>query len=78
MQQGNNEGARIYAGNAIATVKAPSSLRVKFFTVRSTAFKAAPVDDADQADAQAVEAVEVLLLSVRKWVLNTRMGHVST
>jgi electron transfer flavoprotein alpha subunit len=31
----------IYAGNAIATVKAPSSVNVKFFTVRTTAFKAA-------------------------------------
>ncbi len=49
----------IYAGNAIATVKAPSSLRVKFFTVRSTAFKAATEDHNTQAEAQAVDPVEV-------------------
>ncbi|TFK91602.1 electron transfer flavo protein alpha subunit [Polyporus arcularius HHB13444] len=49
----------IYAGNAIATVKAPSSLRVKFFTVRSTAFKAATEDQNTQAEAQAVDPVEV-------------------
>ena len=48
----------IYAGNAIATVKAPGSLRVKFFTVRSTAFKAAE-DGGAAADAQAVEPVPV-------------------
>jgi electron transfer flavoprotein alpha subunit len=35
----------IYAGNAIATVRAPSSVPLKFFTVRSTAFAAAPSDD---------------------------------
>ncbi|KAI0254066.1 DHS-like NAD/FAD-binding domain-containing protein [Lactifluus subvellereus] len=35
----------IYAGNAIATVRAPSSVSLKFFTVRSTAFTAALSDD---------------------------------
>lgn len=49
----------IYAGNALATVKAPAPLRVKFFTVRTTAFKAAAADDAAQAEAQAVDAVPV-------------------
>lgn len=48
----------IYAGNAIATVKAPSSLRLKFFTVRSTAFKAAAIDESAQAEAQPLEPVE--------------------
>ncbi|KAF9506078.1 hypothetical protein BS47DRAFT_1353281 [Hydnum rufescens UP504] len=32
----------IYAGNAIATIKAPASLHTKIFTVRSTAFAKAP------------------------------------
>ena len=49
----------IYAGNAIATVKAPSSLRLKFFTVRSTAFNASAADKSAQAEDQAVEPVEV-------------------
>ncbi|EJF65239.1 electron transfer flavo protein alpha subunit [Dichomitus squalens] len=49
----------IYAGNAIATVKAPSSLRLKFFTVRSTAFKAAAADESVQAEEQTVDPVEV-------------------
>ncbi|KAH8828263.1 DHS-like NAD/FAD-binding domain-containing protein [Flagelloscypha sp. PMI_526] len=31
----------IYAGNAISTVRAPSTVPIKFFTVRATAFKAA-------------------------------------
>ncbi|KAI0355680.1 electron transfer flavoprotein alpha subunit [Trametes cingulata] len=49
----------IYAGNAIATVRAPSSLRVKFFTVRSTAFKASAADESAQAEEKAVDPVEV-------------------
>ncbi|KAJ7268816.1 electron transfer flavoprotein alpha subunit [Mycena haematopus] len=48
----------IYAGNAIATVRAPSSIRVKFFTVRSTAFSAAPSTETEVED-KAVEPVEV-------------------
>jgi len=48
----------IYAGNAIATVRAPSSIPVKFFTVRSTAFKAAE-SNGSEAKASAVESVEV-------------------
>ncbi|KAF7306110.1 putative electron transfer flavoprotein subunit alpha [Mycena chlorophos] len=48
----------IYAGNAIATVRAPSSIRVKFFTVRSTAFPAA--GDAESAvEDKALDPVEV-------------------
>ncbi|KAL7281394.1 hypothetical protein ACG7TL_004706 [Trametes sanguinea] len=49
----------IYAGNAIATVRAPESVRVKFFTVRSTAFKASAADEGAQAEDKAVEPVEV-------------------
>lgn len=48
----------IYAGNAIATVRASSSIPVKFFTVRSTAFAAAPADGAG-VEAKGVDAVEV-------------------
>ncbi|KAI0812708.1 DHS-like NAD/FAD-binding domain-containing protein [Irpex lacteus] len=48
----------IYAGNAIATVRAPSSVPLKFFTVRSTAFSAAPSDGAD-VEAKPLDAVEV-------------------
>lgn len=39
-------------------MRAPSSIPVKFFTVRSTAFSAAPADGAD-VEAKAVDAVEV-------------------
>lgn len=42
----------IYAGNAIATVRASSSIPIKFFTVRPTAFPAA----SSQADGVEVEA----------------------
>lgn len=48
----------IYAGNAIATVKAPSSIRIKFFTVRNTAFAAAPSTDAEVED-KVLDPVEV-------------------
>ncbi|THH30130.1 hypothetical protein EUX98_g4066 [Antrodiella citrinella] len=48
----------IYAGNAIATVRAPSSIPIKFFTVRSTAFKAAGTDG-PEAKSSEVESVEV-------------------
>jgi len=49
----------IYAGNAIATVRASSSVPIKFFTVRSTAFSAASVQDGAEAEAQAVDPVDV-------------------
>ncbi|KAG6920271.1 hypothetical protein DXG01_005040 [Tephrocybe rancida] len=49
----------IYAGNAIATVRAPSSIPIKFFTVRGTAFTAAQAQDASEASSSALEPVEV-------------------
>ncbi|KAK0461308.1 DHS-like NAD/FAD-binding domain-containing protein [Desarmillaria tabescens] len=49
----------IYAGNAIATVKAPSSIPIKFFTVRGTSFAAAPSDDSASVDVQEVDPVAV-------------------
>ena len=49
----------IYAGNAIATVRAPQSVRVKFFTVRSTAFKASTEDEGTQVEEKAIDPVEV-------------------
>ena len=48
----------IYAGNAIATVRAASSVPIKFFTVRSTAFAAAAEQDA-QAEDKALDPVDV-------------------
>ncbi|KAI0062884.1 electron transfer flavoprotein alpha subunit [Artomyces pyxidatus] len=49
----------IYAGNAIATVRAPSSIPIKFFTVRSTAYAAATSDDAASAELKPLDPVEV-------------------
>jgi electron transfer flavoprotein alpha subunit len=49
----------IYAGNAIATIRAPSSVPLKFFTVRSTAFSAAPSDDGASVSLEEVAPVEV-------------------
>ncbi|KAG6900493.1 hypothetical protein C0993_009803 [Termitomyces sp. T159_Od127] len=49
----------IYAGNAIATVRAPSSIPIKFFTVRGTAFTAAQVQDTSEAEVSFLEPVEV-------------------
>ncbi|KAI5827611.1 electron transfer flavoprotein, alpha subunit [Schizophyllum commune Tattone D] len=49
----------IYAGNAIATVRAPSSIPVKIFTVRSTAFPAAAIEDGAQVEDKAIDPVEV-------------------
>ena len=48
----------IYAGNAIATVCAGSSVPLKFFTVRSTAFKAASADGPG-VEAKGIEPVEI-------------------
>lgn len=48
----------IYAGNAIATVKAPSSVNVKFFTVRATAFKAAG-EGSSETEVNQVNPIEV-------------------
>jgi electron transfer flavoprotein alpha subunit len=49
----------IYAGNAIATVRAPGSVPVKFFTIRATSFDAAPYDDAQDVELKQIEAVSV-------------------
>ncbi|KAF5370855.1 hypothetical protein D9758_001881 [Tetrapyrgos nigripes] len=49
----------IYAGNAIATVRLPSTVPVKFFTVRGTSFDAAPSEDGKDIPVQAVDPVEV-------------------
>lgn len=49
----------IYAGNAIATVSAPASVPIKFFTVRGTAFDPAPPVEGASAEATEVEAVQV-------------------
>lgn len=49
----------IYAGNAIATIRAPSSIPLKFFTVRSTAFSAAPSDDGASVPLEELAPVEV-------------------
>ncbi|KAH0827854.1 DHS-like NAD/FAD-binding domain-containing protein [Lanmaoa asiatica] len=48
----------IYAGNAISTVRAPSSVPIKFFTVRSTAFPAAVPGEAE-AETEVLDPVEV-------------------
>jgi len=48
----------IYAGNAIATVRAPAGIPIKFFTVRGTAFAPAASQDS-AADDKAVDPVEV-------------------
>ncbi|GLB37648.1 putative electron transfer flavoprotein [Lyophyllum shimeji] len=49
----------IYAGNAISTVRASSSVPIKFFTVRSTAFAAAQLQDGSEAESSTVDPVEV-------------------
>ena len=48
----------IYAGNAIATVRAPAGIPIKFFTVRGTAFAPAASQDST-ADDKVVDPVEV-------------------
>lgn len=49
----------IYAGNAIATVRAPSSIPIKFFTVRPTAFPAASSQDGPEVEASSLDPVDV-------------------
>lgn len=49
----------IYAGNAIATVRASSNIPVKFFTVRSTAFSAALEQDGVDVESSPLDPVEV-------------------
>ncbi|KAG6333635.1 hypothetical protein ID866_5460 [Astraeus odoratus] len=48
----------IYAGNAISTVRASESIPIKFFTVRSTAFPAAPPGEAE-AKTESLDPVQV-------------------
>ncbi len=48
----------IYAGNAIATVKASSAIPIKFFTVRSTAFKAA-ADEGSDVETTQLDPIDV-------------------
>jgi electron transfer flavoprotein alpha subunit len=48
----------IYAGNAIATVKAGSSIPIKFFTVRSTAFSAAESDMGAEVEVKSLDPIE--------------------
>ncbi|KAF7976069.1 hypothetical protein HWV62_7620 [Athelia sp. TMB] len=49
----------IYAGNAIATVKASSSIPIKFFTVRSTAFTAAASEEGATVEVKSLDAIDV-------------------
>lgn len=49
----------IYAGNAISTVKAPGSLKLKMFTVRSTAFAKATEDNSASVEVQFFEPIKV-------------------
>ncbi|KAK7472655.1 Electron transfer flavoprotein alpha-subunit [Stygiomarasmius scandens] len=49
----------IYAGNAIATVRLPSSVSIKFFTVRGTSFDAAPSEEGKEVPVQAIDPVDV-------------------
>lgn len=49
----------IYAGNAIATVKAPGSLKLKIFTVRPTAFAKATEDNSASVEVTSFEPVKV-------------------
>ncbi|THU95390.1 electron transfer flavo protein, alpha subunit [Dendrothele bispora CBS 962.96] len=49
----------IYAGNAIATVRLPSAVPIKFFTVRGTSFDAAPLEEGKEVPIQAVDPVDV-------------------
>jgi electron transfer flavoprotein alpha subunit len=49
----------IYAGNALSTVRASSSIPVKFFTVRPTAFAAAQLSDSATVESKSLDPVEV-------------------
>ena len=50
----------IYAGNAITTVRASSSIPLKIFTVRSTAFSAAMSDGGAEINIQSLDPIDVL------------------
>jgi electron transfer flavoprotein alpha subunit len=49
----------IYAGNAIATVKASSSVPIKVFTIRSTAFLAAESDASVKVEVESLDPINV-------------------
>ena len=49
----------IYAGNAISTVRASSSIPIKFFTVRPTAFDATQYIESTNVESKALEPVSV-------------------
>ncbi|KIM78876.1 hypothetical protein PILCRDRAFT_74929 [Piloderma croceum F 1598] len=49
----------IYAGNAIATIKASSSVPIKVFTVRSTAFSAAESDADAKVEVKSLDPIDV-------------------
>src|SRR5262249_29163095 len=49
----------IYAGNAISTIKAPSSIPIKIFTVRSTSFDGASAEESYEAEVKALDPVTV-------------------
>ena len=51
----------IYAGNAISTIRAPADVKIKFFTVRGTAFPPASSQETDGegVEVRAVESVQV-------------------
>ncbi|KAJ3891054.1 DHS-like NAD/FAD-binding domain-containing protein [Lentinula edodes] len=49
----------IYAGNAISTVRLPSSVPIKFFTVRATNFDPAPFEESQEIEVKAINPVDV-------------------
>jgi electron transfer flavoprotein alpha subunit len=49
----------IYAGNAVATVRASPSVSIKFFTVRPTAFPAPPSEDGTEVEVNELPPVNV-------------------
>ncbi|KAK1235745.1 Electron transfer flavoprotein alpha-subunit [Marasmius sp. AFHP31] len=49
----------IYAGNAVSTVRLPSSVPIKFFTVRGTSFDPAPSEESQNVEVTAVDPVNV-------------------
>lgn len=56
---GHQTLAEVYTGNVIATVKAPLTIPIKFFAVRSTAFKAALVDKLANVENKVVNSLHV-------------------
>jgi electron transfer flavoprotein alpha subunit len=64
----------IYAGNAIATVKAPGSLKLKIFTVRPTAFAKAAIAEEDNSSGSSVEVQDFKPVKV----VDVATSHVKT